>query len=84
MKRIKISSAIERELEKNSSWKILLYLHENGESKVYPLAKKFNWSTGKLHQVINKLVKSKAIIVKIKNENGRACKYASLQEEAKP
>lgn len=78
MKTIQINRTVEKELEKLPRWKLMLYLQENGESSVYKMAKDLNWSTGKTHSVVNALLRSKAVKVRVEIKNNRALKLVWL------
>jgi len=75
---IEVSETIKKELEKIPSWKLMFYLQENGETPAYSLAKELNWSTGKIHSLIKKLEKSRAVRTSTKIVNGRAVKFVKL------
>lgn len=79
-KRIEISNQIFTELNKISRFRLLFFLQEHGETKVYPLAKKFGWASAKMHGVIKNLVKSKLIQIRYDVNNGRVCTFIKLNE----
>lgn len=78
MKNVKISKALEIELNKNSDWKLMLYLQNRGKISAYEIAKELEWTTGKVHAIIKKLSQANAIKTNLIIENGRTKKIVQL------
>ena len=77
-KRMSISLAIQKELEKSPKIRVLLYLQKHGEASGYKIATSFGWEQSKAHAVIKQLERSNSILTESKIVNGRAVKAIRL------
>jgi len=65
---------------KRESELIQQYLQEHGETSAYKMAKDLEWTTGKIHAVLNTLVESNAVVARVELVNGRATKFVKLKD----